>query len=198
MSLYPVFLKLKDTPCLVIGGGTVAERKVIGLLKSEARITIISPELTEQLKRTVIEYAIDYRKREYCTGDVHGYRLVIASTDSCEVNRQVYREAEQENIPINSVDDPDNSSFFLPAVIRRGDLQVAISTSGHVPYFAKKLRQYFEKKLYAEIELDLKDLARLRKTILDETVENKSQRKHRISTILGPKIEVILRKIETK
>lgn len=198
MSLYPVFLKLKDVPCLVIGGGAVAERKVKSLLEAEASITVISPTVTEELRVIIADGKVEHRQREYREGDLEGYPMVIASTSSREVNGQVYREATKREALINAVDDPEHSSFFMPSVIRRGDLQIAVSTSGRAPYFARKLRQFLQKKIYAGIDDDLERLHLLRKGLLDSKIENPQEKTRRMSALLDPKIAEIFKKIDAR
>ena len=198
MSLYPVFLKLKDVPCLVIGGGAVAERKVKSLLEAEASITVISPTVTEELRVIIASGKVEHRQREYRVGDLEGYTVVIASTSSREVNGQVYREATKREALINAVDDPEHSSFFMPSVIRRGDLQIAVSTSGRAPYFARKLRQLLQKKIYAGIDDDLEQLHLLRKGLLDSKIENPQEKTRRMSALLDPKIAEIFKKIDAR
>jgi siroheme synthase-like protein len=196
MSLYPVFLKLKDVPCLVIGGGAVAERKVKSLLEAEASITVISPSVTEELQKIIADGNAEHRQREYREGDLDGYPMVIASTNSREVNAQVFKEATERKVLINSVDDQEHSSFFMPSVIRRGDLQIAISTSGKVPYFAMKFREFLQKKIYTGIVNDLQELHQLRKDLLESKIENPEEKKRRISALLDPRITEIFEKID--
>ena len=196
MALFPVFLKLKDIPCLVVGGGVVAGRKAKSLLEAEARLTIISPTVTRDLERMIAKGAIVHKSREYRNGDVNGYFVVIASTNSRGTNRQIFKEAVHRKILINSVDDPENSSFFVPAVVRRGDLQIAVSTSGKVPYFSKKLRQFLEEKIYNEIDADLVELCELRNEILGRQPVSKEEKEQKFSAILYPKIARIFKKID--
>jgi siroheme synthase-like protein len=198
MSLYPVFLKLKNVPCLVIGGGAVAQRKVKRLLEAEASITVISPTVTVGLRAIIANGKVEHRQREYREGDLEGYMVVIASTSSRQVNGRIYREAARLKVLINAVDDPENSSFFTPSVVRRGDLQVAVSTSGRVPYFARKFRQFLQKKIYAGIDEDLQELHRIRKSLLESKIENPEEKMRRMSALLDPKITEIFEKIDAR
>ena len=198
MNLYPIFLKLDNTPCLVIGGGTVAERKVENLLNAEAQVTLIAPDATRKLELLATEGKVQYKKRVFQDGDLKGFSIVVAATNSHEVNSRVFREAMNLKVLINSVDDPDNSNFYVPSVVRRGDLQIAVSTSGKVPYFAKRLRGFLERKIYDEIEGDMRELFEIRKNILLEQITDSRKRMRKVSSILDPKIDEIFRKIDER
>ncbi len=195
MNLFPIFLRIQKKKCLVVGGGMVAERKVRSLLIAGAEVTVIAPQLTEELSNLLGQGRIMHIERNYRENDIEGFYLVIASTDSHQTNKSIYLEGEKSGIPVNVVDDSLNSSFFVPSLIRRGDLQIALSTSGTAPIFAKELRKYFEKKLYPELESDMEDLARLRKDIIQNEGKRGVSKDRRFREILLPKIEEILRKI---
>jgi precorrin-2 dehydrogenase/sirohydrochlorin ferrochelatase len=198
MELYPVFLKIKEKRCLVVGGGSVAERKVRTLIDYGASVTLISPELTSGLKKLVEQGKIILINRDYLKGDLDGFFLAVAATSEPEVNRKIYNEAEDSGILINSVDDPDNCNFFVPSSIRRGDLQLSISTSGKAPYFAKKLRKFLEKIFYNDLGQDIEKLSMIRLKIIEETGDDEDLKKKKFEQILKPEIEDILRKIEKK
>lgn len=140
-QLYPIFIKLKNKTCIVIGGGVIASRKVQALLDAEADVTVISPELSELMKPFIQERKIKFINRGFQKGDLADAFLVIAATDDPDVNRQVWEEANERNILVNVVDVPDRCNFYVPSVIRQGDLAVAISTNGKAPYLSKRLRQ---------------------------------------------------------
>ena len=142
---YPVFLDLKDRLCVIVGGGEVAERKIAGLLECNARITMISPEVTLGIRARAEAGDIRWEPREYADGDLKGAFLAIASTDDESVNRAVYEEASREGIVLNVVDRTALCSFIAPAVVRRGDVTVALSTGGSSPALARKLRETLEK-----------------------------------------------------
>lgn len=198
MTLYPLFLKLSSINCLVIGGGAVAERKIERLLESNAIVTVISPEITEVLEKLGNEGKIKYVKRNYQQGDLDGFFLVIASTDSLPVNKEIYEEASKKSILINSVDDVENCNFYLPSILTRGDLQIAISTSGKSPYFAKKLRKHLEKFFYHGLDNDLLQLNELRCKIIEETGGDQELKEKRFKEVLDLKINKILERIEKK
>jgi precorrin-2 dehydrogenase/sirohydrochlorin ferrochelatase len=125
----------------VIGGGEVAERKVATLLQADGQVTVISPTLTLQLQSWVEERRITAHLRTYQKGDMHGFSLVFAATDDEELHRQTAAEAQEARIFLNVVDRPALCSFIVPALVSRGDLTLAISTSGASPAMAKKIRQ---------------------------------------------------------
>src|SRR3990172_628506 len=130
MAYYPVFVELQDRPCLVIGGGREARRKVEGLLAAGGRVTVISPKLTRDLQRMLAAGEIDCLQREYEEGDLEGYEVCIVATDDGAVNAQVAAEGKRGRVWINAVDDPPNCDFILPSVIRRGSITLAASTGG--------------------------------------------------------------------
>ncbi len=143
MRYYPVFLDLKDKRAVVVGGGKVAERKISGLLRAGAAVTVISPSLTSGLQKTLSRKKITYRGRPYRRGDLKGAFLVVAATDSPETNRRVSKDAPGL---VNVVDVPSECNFIAPSVVRRGPLLLAISTSGTSPAFARTLRRELEKE----------------------------------------------------
>lgn len=193
--LYPVFMKLESAPCLVVGGGSVATRKVKGLLAAGAYVTVISPEVSEPLRDLADSGKITWRDRTFQPGDLEGCRLVIAATDSTATNVMVYEEALARGIPVNSVDDPDHSSFFVPAVARRGELAIAISTSGIAPYLARRLRQYLESKLYPGLEEDLERVRSARARI-SATPASFEEKKRLVERELEPLVQKILMEME--
>jgi uroporphyrin-III C-methyltransferase/precorrin-2 dehydrogenase/sirohydrochlorin ferrochelatase len=138
---YPVFLDLRGRRAVVIGGGAVAEQKVLGLLEAGASVTVVSPEATPRLDDLAAERAIEIQRRPYRAGDLGGAWLAIAASDDRAVNAAVWAEAEQRGVPINAVDDLDHCSFIAPAIHRAGSVTVAVSTSGKSPALAVRLRQ---------------------------------------------------------
>ena len=141
MTFYPVFLDLRGRRAVVIGGGAVAEQKVLGLLSAGAHVTVVSPETTPRLAELAAAGGIDLRRRVYRTGDLAGAWVAIAGTDDRAANAQVWAEAEREGVLLNAVDDIDHCSFIAPAIHREGDITVAVSTSGKSPALAARLRQ---------------------------------------------------------
>ena len=198
MKLYPIFLKLKNKACLVIGGGDVAFRKTANLVKSGALVSVIAPEITDKFNRFIKNKKIRHINRKYINGDLKDYYLVIAATNSSKINKEIYEESLKENILINCVDDPENSSFYVPSVAKEGDLQIAISTSGKAPLLAKKIREIIEKKFYPDLQEDIDKLSTLRGNIINSLKDNIGLKKQKINDILVPKINKILEKLNLK
>jgi len=140
MTFYPVFLNLQARHAVVVGGGAIAEQKVVGLLEAGARVTVVSPELTWKLEDLAATGAIAVRRRAYQRGDLEGAFLTIAATDDRSANAEVWAEAEQRGILLNAVDDLPHCSFIAPAIHRAGDIAVAVSTAGKSPALAVRLR----------------------------------------------------------
>src|SRR5512134_869019 len=130
MKYLPVFLRLEGRPCLVVGGGKVAARKVAMLLRAGAKISVVAPALCDELETLRESGRIPHAGREFRDEDINGMVLVIAATDNEMVNRQVSVVAERQRIPVNVVDTPDLCSFIVPSVVDRSPVQVAVSTGG--------------------------------------------------------------------
>ena len=144
MGYYPVLLDLEGRRCVMVGGGIIAGRRVDGLLTAGARVTVISPRLTRTLAARAAEGRIDHEAREYRDGDLDGADLAFVATDAGEVNAAVAREARARGVWINAADDPARCTFILPALVRRGDLTVAIATGGSSPALARAIREELE------------------------------------------------------
>jgi siroheme synthase-like protein len=144
MRYYPIYLNLTGRPCIVVGGGQIAEGKVLGLLEVEAQVTLITPEATPALQKLAAAGRINWLSSAYRAGDLEGAALAISATDDRTVNEQVWAEAVERGIPINVVDDPPHCDFIAPAIVRRGDLTIAISTNGKAPALAAHLRRVLE------------------------------------------------------
>jgi precorrin-2 dehydrogenase len=166
MSLFPIFLKLAARPCIVIGAGHLAESKIESLQAANAWITVIAPEANERIRKLAAAGDIEYRQRPYVQGDLTGNFLVVAATNVPAVNRAVFEEATEKGILCNAVDDPPFCDFYFPSVVRRGDLQIAISTAGASPALAQKIR----KDINAQLPLDagewLSDVGNLRREVV--------------------------------
>lgn len=141
MKIYPVCLKLEGHPCLVVGGGRVACRKVKSLLECGARVTVISPALCRPLEKLHKEKKIFFKKSEYRKKFLRGVFLVIAATNDGKVNLKIQKEAKDKKILFNIVDKPKLCNFYVPAVIRKKGLLVCVSTAGKFPGLAKKLKE---------------------------------------------------------
>jgi precorrin-2 dehydrogenase/sirohydrochlorin ferrochelatase len=165
MSLFPIFLKLAARPCVVIGAGNIAESKIESLLLAEASVTVIAPEALPRVRDWAAAGELHWEQREFRAGDTAGAFLVVAATTTAAVNRAVFAEASAADILCNAVDDPPFCDFYFPSVVRRGELQIAISTAGESPALAQRLR----KEINAQLPLDtgewLMELGRLRREV---------------------------------
>lgn len=162
MKYYPVNLNLQDRRVLVVGGGVVALRKVKGLLLAGAKVRVIDPHPSVAIVRLERSGKIRLMRRRYQRGDLHGVALVIAATNDEEINRRVSCEADENGILVNVVDRPELCSFIAPAVVRRGDFLLTVSTGGASPGLAKGIRQELEKVFGPEYGLLVKRLGRIR------------------------------------
>lgn len=144
ISYLPLYHRLQDEACLVVGGGDVACRKVKQLLASGARITIMAPEVSSELAGIIDSESIEWRQSTYETPARTQYRLVVATTDDAAVNRKVFDDCKSLGIPVNVVDQPELCTVIFPSVIRRGQVTVSISSGGKVPFLTKELRKELE------------------------------------------------------
>ena len=162
---FPIYLNLTGKRVVVIGGGEVAERKVAALSDTGAEITVVSPALTLQLLSLANSNAIRWQNRSYVRGDCAGATLVFSATDDPETSRAVWEEATTARILVNTADQPTLCDFIMPAVVRRGDLAVAISTGGASPALAATLREKLSEELGPEYEELLEILSQARPEI---------------------------------
>jgi precorrin-2 dehydrogenase/sirohydrochlorin ferrochelatase len=146
MTLYPIFLKLEDRRVLIVGGGAIAEQKIEAVLRSARDVTVLAPRVSERIELWARQGRLKHVAAEYRAGMAQGFFLVIAATDSVSVNRAVYDEAIRFGALANAVDDPDYCSFYSPAVVERGDFQIAISTGGASPALAQRVRRELEEE----------------------------------------------------
>ena len=138
MEYYPLFMSLQGQKCLVVGAGSVAERKARTLMSCGASVTVIGENPSQGIRR-LAENGLVVRARKFRRSDMGRYALVIGATDDREVNRAVSRESRRRGLPVNIADDPELSTFILPAVYHRGDLTVAVSTAGKSPAAARAI-----------------------------------------------------------
>lgn len=183
--LYPVMLDLGGKNCLVIGGGKVAERKVFGLLKTGACIKVISPSLTERLKKEKSKGTLTHINRRYRGTDLKGAFLVISATDSYEENKKIAQDCK--DIPVNVVDTPSLCNFIVPSVFRRGPLVIAISTSGTSPAMAKAIRKELEALYPTRFGPYLKSLKKMRSKAVSN-IEDRRQRAKLLKSLASQKV----------
>jgi precorrin-2 dehydrogenase / sirohydrochlorin ferrochelatase len=176
MSLYPIFLKLEGRKVLIVGGGAVAEQKLEGVLRSATNVTVISPKVSERISRWAAEGRLQHMAIEYHAGAAQGYFLVIACTDSELVNRAVFEEASKSGAIVNAVDDPDYCNFYAPALVNRGDFQIAISTGGASPALAQRVRRELEQKYGEEYGPWTSWLGRTRSALREALPRNENRK----------------------
>ena len=146
-ELFPAFIKLDDRPCLVVGAGSIATSKIASLLRAGARLTVVAPQAKAEVATLAAAGNFVWHQREFQSADLKGVFLAIAATASNAVNRAVFRAAQKRGILCNAVDDPPHCDFYFPAIVRRGDLQIAISTAGESPSVAQRFRREIEASL---------------------------------------------------
>ena len=171
MKYYPVNLDMRNRKCLVVGGGAVGTRKVMTLLECGAKVTVVSTDVAEKLQELSDSDIIKLEKRPFQISDLDEMFLVIGATDNQEINKEIHSEAERLGILCNIADRPEDCNFILPAIVNRGDLIIAISTSGKSPAFAKKMRKDLEKKFGTEYAEFLKLMGEIRNKLLSEDHE---------------------------
>lgn len=164
-SYYPLFLNISGKKCVVVGGGQVALRKVRTLLEHSARVDVISPDLCLELVHLAEGGSVRVLNREYRAGDLADAFVAIAATDNKEVNQQIVQEARRNRVLVNAVDDAEGSDFIVPAYLRRGEVAIAISTTGRSPALARKIRTKLEKDLGEEYALLLRLIGEVRAEI---------------------------------
>ncbi|MEW6455153.1 MAG: bifunctional precorrin-2 dehydrogenase/sirohydrochlorin ferrochelatase [Acidobacteriota bacterium] len=196
--LYPVFLKLENKDCLVIGGGKVAERKILSLIESKARITVISPKVSKNISDLSRKYPVQILKRNYQKGDIKDFFIAIAATDSDSTNRLIAKEAAKYKILCNVVDAPEKCSFFVPSSFHKKDLKIAISTNGKSPSLAKKLREEIQNLINDEVIELLNLLGKLRKKLKKIYPDDEKKREKILESIVNSENILSLTKKDIK
>jgi precorrin-2 dehydrogenase/sirohydrochlorin ferrochelatase len=192
MKFYPAYLDLHGRPCLLIGGGQVAERKAATLLRAGASVTVISPRLTPKLRQLSESGTVAWREKEFEEGDLEGFLLVFAASDSAGVNRDAARACRGRNVLVNVAAPPEESTFIVPSIVERGDLLLAVSTCGSSPALAKKLREELESRYGPEYDQFLRILSELRRRIQTEIPDEK-ERKRIYRTVIDADVVELLR-----
>jgi precorrin-2 dehydrogenase/sirohydrochlorin ferrochelatase len=192
MKFFPVYLDLRERPCVVVGGGQVAERKALSLLEAGADVTVVSPSLTPKLLDLAGSGKITYLAKSFEDADIAGAHLVIAATGSYEVNARVGRMCKRRKILANVAAPPDESSFIMPSVVDRGALLIAISTSGESPALSKRIRIELEKSFGPEYDLFLQRMSLLRSRLMTQKKEE-GERRRIFQTIADSEVLDLLR-----
>lgn len=189
--MYTIALVLQKRPCVVVGGGIIAERKIVPLLESDARVLVISDNVTPSIKKWADEGQLTWLSRRFAPGDLHGAFLVIAATNDRQVNESIAQEAAQEKALINVVDDPELCDFYVPAVLKRGDLQIAISSGGKSPVLSKHLRERLENQFGEEYGLFLDMVQRLRERMKSLGLDGKTRHRAEKDFIESPALSLL-------
>jgi uroporphyrin-III C-methyltransferase len=166
LSLQPIFLKLDGRSCLVVGAGEVASGKIVSLVASGARVTVVAPWVKPEIARLVASGAVQWQERVFIDRDIDGHFVVIAGTDQTPVNQHVYNLCRAAGILCNAVDDIPHCDFYYGSVVQRGDLQIAISTAGDSPSLAQRLRQEIDAQLPTDLGPWLHAIGRIRQDVL--------------------------------
>lgn len=189
--LYPAFIKLKNRQCLVVGGGKVAARKVQMLLDCGARVRVVSPEVTGELAARAAAGEIEWVERGFQEGDTAGAFLTVSATDDGEVNARVALECAEGNTLLNVVDKPEFCSFYVPSVVRRGQLTVAISTGGKSPLLARRLRERLERVFPPSFEEFLDYLGTVREEVI---TRHPGIKEELLQEIVSPEVLICIEK----
>lgn len=174
-SLFPMFIKLNDRSCLVVGAGKIGQSKIAGLLETGARIHVVALDATAVVREWARQGKIELELRPYRSSDLESAFLVVVATSSRTLNERIYGEAQARRVLCNVVDVPDLCDFFYPSVVQRGDLQIAVSTAGQSPSLAQKIRQQLEKQFGPGYAAWVAELGETRKRILASDLDREQK-----------------------
>jgi precorrin-2 dehydrogenase/sirohydrochlorin ferrochelatase len=191
---YPIFLKVETRLCLVVGGGEVGARKVKTLLSCGASVALVSLELVEWLEEKIEEGVVDLLGDHYEEKYLEGCSLVIAATDDLELNRRIAKDAEKRGLLCNVVDYPQEGNFILPALIQRGALTLAISTSGKSPALARQIREDLEHRFGEEYADFLEIMGAVRSRLLRESQDSLTNKEKFDSLVRSELLELVRRR----
>ena len=177
MALFPAFLKLAGRRCLVVGAGRVAEDKIESLLLSGADVRVVAPKATARIRAMAREKKVSLAVRPFRPSDLTGVFLLVAATSSADLHAKIFVEARRRGILCNVVDDPEHCDFYYGAVVRRGALQIAISTEGHSPALARRIKNQLARAFGPEYECWLAEIGRRRKELFADATLQPGRRK---------------------
>ena len=190
---YPVNLDVRGKSCLVVGGGEVAHRKAKGLLRAGAFPTVLAPQVGEKLKRLgqnrKIRFVRDHFKEKY----LKGHFLTVVATDDRETNSLIGQLCQKRNLLVNVVDQPEDCTFTVPSLFKRGPLTIAISTNGASPALSKRIRKELEKNYGKEFGEFLSLMVKLRKEAI-QRIPTLKARKHRFEKVIASNVLLLLQK----
>lgn len=191
---YPISLNIENRLCLVVGGGQVAERKVLSLLDCGAQVKLVSPELCGGLQKLVNSEKVRHIRDCYRKENLEGAFLVIGATDSDEVNHRVSQDCMEMGLLVNVVDDPPRGNFYVPAVLRRGHLQIAVSTDGKSPLLARKVKEQLGEVFPGEYGDIVSLIGELREKVIKDTADAGKKEKILASLLDGDTMELLKEK----
>lgn len=182
-SLFPMFVKLEGRPCLVVGAGAVAESKIASLVAAGATVHVVAPGASEAVASLARARKISWSRRRFEPRDLAGTLLVVVATADRDLNARVFEHARRRRVLVNVVDDPPRCDFYYPAVVRRGDLEIAVSTNGHSPALAQRLRRELERQFPAEYAPWLENLGQERRKLFSKPMDRERRRRllHRLA-----------------
>ena len=183
MILFPAFLKLAGRRCLVVGAGRVAQEKIEGLLRAEADVRVVAPRATRWIRRWARAGKIRWDARKFRSSDLRGAFLVVAATSTPPLHAEIYKQARRRGVLCNVVDDPEHCDFYYGSVVRRGSLQIAISTGGHSPALAQRLRKRLEREFGVEYAEWLEEIGAARERLFAKSIppERRKALLHRLA-----------------
>jgi precorrin-2 dehydrogenase / sirohydrochlorin ferrochelatase len=193
VKYYPIFLDLRGLKVVVVGGGTVAERKVRTLLQYGAKVVVVSPRLTSRLKGPARKGSIRYRKRTYRAQDLQGATMVLATTDDRNIQQIIARDARQRRILVNVADRVELCDFIAPSILKRGDLTIAFSTGGASPGLAQQLRRDLGQQFGQAYAVFLRWMGPVRQEIF-RTIPSQTKRRRLFHRILSSELIDLLKK----
>ena len=172
-----MILKLGGRPCLVVGAGTIAESKIASLIETAAQVLVVAPDATPGVRSWAQAKRVEWRQRGFQPSDLDGMFIVVAATSSTELHEQIFQEATQRGVLCNIVDVPELCDFYYPAVVHRGALQIAVSTSGQSPALAQRLRIELEKQFGPEYEAWLEYLGEARDKLQSQKLDPEERKR---------------------
>ena len=177
MALFPLFVKLDGCRCLAVGAGPIGESKIAGLLEAGALVRVVAPSATDAVREWAAEGRLTWVQRRFTPSDLDGAFLVVAALPVGDDLTSVYKEAQRRGVLCNAVDDPPHCDFYYPAVVKRGSFQIAISTGGHSPALAQRIRQELEAQFGPEYESWLADLGQVREALFATTMDPEERKR---------------------
>jgi uroporphyrin-III C-methyltransferase/precorrin-2 dehydrogenase/sirohydrochlorin ferrochelatase len=177
MTLFPLFVKLAGRPCLVVGAGTIGESKIASLLAADANVRVVSPSATDRVRAWAAAERLTWVEKRFEPHDLDGMFLVVAAVPAGELTDTIFQEARERGILCNAVDDPEHCDFYYPAVVQRGDLQIAISTAGRSPALAQRIRKELEQQFGADYEPWLRHLGLAREALFADSMDSEARKR---------------------